>query len=79
MCQTLEDLPITTPAMRQAAAFWAQSRQLGRPTADPRELDAGVILAAQVVTLNEPDTVVATTNVGHLNWFTAADTSRNIS
>lgn len=39
-------LPITTPAMVRAAALWAQSRQSGTPTGDPKKLDIDVILAA---------------------------------
>jgi predicted nucleic acid-binding protein len=67
-------LPLTTATMRQAAAFWAQARQRGRPTADPHALDGDVILAAQAVTLDAGgDTVViATTNVGHLAQFADA-------
>jgi hypothetical protein len=35
----LEYLPLTMAAMRQAAGFWAQARQQGRPTADDKALD----------------------------------------
>lgn len=69
---TLEYLPITTAAMRQAALFWAQARQGGQPTADPKALDGDVILAAQALTLGLPDFVVATTNPGHLSRFVTA-------
>jgi len=62
----LEYLPLTTVAMRQAAVFWAQARQQGRPTADDKALDGDVILAAQAMTLGATDVVIATTNVGHL-------------
>jgi predicted nucleic acid-binding protein len=65
----LEYLPLTTAAMRRAALFWAQARQQGRPTAADRALDGDVILAAQAATLGVSDTVVATTNVGHLSRF----------
>ena len=60
-------LPLTTPVMRRAAELWAQMRQRGTPTADPRALDGDVILAAQALSALQPgDTlVVATTNVGH--------------
>jgi predicted nucleic acid-binding protein len=40
-------LPITTDAMRLAAHLWAVSRRQGQPTADPKTLDADVIIAAQ--------------------------------
>jgi predicted nucleic acid-binding protein len=68
----LDYLPLTTAAMRQAALFWAQARQQGQPTADDKALDGDVILAAQAVTLGVADTVIATTNVGHLSRFVPA-------
>jgi predicted nucleic acid-binding protein len=68
----LEYLPITTEAMRLAAALWGQARQQGRPTADPKEIDGDVILAAQTILLDAADAVVATTNVGHLSRYVAA-------
>jgi hypothetical protein len=58
--------------MRKAAELWAQVRQQGRPTADPKELDGDVILAAQTLLLGTPDVVVATTNVGHLARYVNA-------
>ena len=75
----LEYLPLTTVAMRQAALFWAQARQQGQPTADDKNIDGDVILTAQAVTLDLPDTVVATTNVGHIARFTTADLWQNIT
>lgn len=68
----LEYLPLTTAAMRQAAAFWAQARQQGQPTAGDEALDGDVILAAQAVALGAPDVVIATTNIGHLARFAPA-------
>jgi predicted nucleic acid-binding protein len=68
----LEYLPLTTAAMRQAALFWAKARQQGQPTASDEALDGDVILAAQAITLGEPDVVIATTNVGHLSRFAPA-------
>ncbi|HEY6401974.1 MAG TPA: PIN domain-containing protein, partial [Blastocatellia bacterium] len=44
-------LPITTSAMRQAAAFLAQARQQGQPTAGDKTIDCDMILAAQAFTL----------------------------
>ncbi|MEX0717497.1 MAG: PIN domain-containing protein [Planctomycetaceae bacterium] len=66
LANSLGYLPITTTAMRHAAELWARVRQQGRPTADDSALDADVILAAQALSLAEPDCIVATTNVGHL-------------
>ena len=68
----IEYLPLTTAAMRLAAQLWAQARQQGQPTADPKELDGDVILAAQALLLGVPDVVVATTNVGHLSRYVNA-------
>ncbi len=67
-------LPLTTETMLQAAAFWAQARRQGQPTADDKALDADVILAAQAATLGQvgEPVVIATTNVGHLARFTLA-------
>lgn len=64
--QTLGYLPITTEAMLMAAEFWARARNLGRPTADDKALDADMILSAQAVlaTAGDDSTTVATTNVG---------------
>jgi len=72
LAATVEYLPLTTAAMRKAAELWAQVRQQGRPTADPKELDGDVILTAQTLLLGVPDVVVATTNVGHLARYVNA-------
>lgn len=63
--------PITTAAMMEAARLWAWVRNQGRPTADPKALDADVILAGQVAQLVPfaDDIVIATTNVRHLALF----------
>jgi predicted nucleic acid-binding protein len=76
--QLLEYLPITTAAMRQAALFWAQARQKGQPTAGDKTIDGDIILVAQAATLNVADVAIATTNVGHLSRFVAADLWQNI-
>ena len=64
-------LPLTDAVLLRAAELWAEIRQRGLPTADPRELDVDVILVAQALELGVPanDLVVATTNVGHLSRF----------
>lgn len=61
--------PITTETMLRAAELWADARKRGKPTADPKELDGDVILAAQAM---EADAVVVTENVGHLSLFVEA-------
>lgn len=72
LASAVEYLPLTTEAMRLAARLWADVRQRGMPTADPKELDGDVILAAQALLLGEADMMVATTNAGHLSRFVAA-------
>ena len=79
LANSLEYLPITTAAMRQAALFWAQARQQGQPTAGDKTIDSDMILAAQAMTLDVVDVVIATTNVGHLSRFAPADLWRNIN
>lgn len=67
--------PITTPAMRRAAEFWAVVRQAGKPTADRHALDGDCILAAQASLLGHDGdlVVIATTNAGHLARFPGTD------
>jgi len=79
LANSLEYLPITTAAMRQAAMFWAQARQQGQPTAGDKTIDSDMILAPQAMTLDVVDVVIATTNVGHLSRFVPADLWRNIN
>lgn len=79
LAKFLEYLPITTTAMCQAAKFWAQARQEGQPTAGDKTIDDDMILIAQAVTLSVPDLVIATTNVGHLAKFVAAELWQNIA
>ena len=74
----LDYLPLTTPAMRLAAEFWARARQAGQPTAADPALDGDVILAAQALSLNML-VIVATTNLGHLVRFVTADLWSNIT
>jgi len=68
-------LSITDSALRLAAKLWARARNAGRPTADPKELDTDVIIAAQALDMGIPssDLVIATTNVGHLSQFANAE------
>jgi predicted nucleic acid-binding protein len=72
--QTLEYVPIQTETMLLAANLWAEVRQAGQPTADPKALDGDVILAAQAHLLanDTTDVIIATTNVAHLSRFVTA-------
>lgn len=75
----LEYLPLTTTAMREAASFWALARQKGQPTAGDKTIDGDMILAGQAKTMEAPDVVVATTNVGHLSRFIPAELWQDIA
>ena len=72
-------LPLTDIALKRAAVLWAQVRNQGVVTADPKELDGDALIAAQVLEYQEEhllsfhDVVVATTNVAHLSWFVPAN------
>jgi predicted nucleic acid-binding protein len=77
--QQLEYLPLSTPAMRRAAEFWAQARQQGQPTAGDDTIDIDMILVAQALTLGVADVVIASTNVGHLGRFVPAENWQNIA
>jgi hypothetical protein len=58
-------VPLTTAAVRRAAALWAQARQLGTPTAP----DLALVLAVQ----EADEVVIATTNPGHLQRYAPAE------
>ncbi len=74
-------IPLNTQTMLLAAEFWAQARKQGRPTADDKALDGDVILAAQASLLINAghETIIATTNVGHLSRFVNAKEWKSIS
>lgn len=78
LAQLVEYLPITTVCIRRAAVLWAQARQQGQPTAGDKTIDGDMILIAQAMALEVADTVIATTNVGHLSRFIAVDSWQNI-
>ena len=66
-------------ALKRAANLWAEVRNRGLVTADPKELDCDALIAAQVLeyqvaqNLAADEIIVATTNVGHLSRFVAAE------
>ncbi len=80
LSQSIGYVSLTTNVMRQAAAFWAQARNMGQPTAHDAVLDGDVILAAQAQDLTDKGhtTLIATTNVKHLTLFADARLWRNI-
>ncbi len=67
-------LALTDSALKLVAQWWAEVRNAGQQTADNRELDCDVIIAAQAKDFGLPDSeyIVATVNVGHLNRFVPA-------
>ena len=75
---------LTDSALQLAATLWAQARNSGAATADPKELDCDVLIAAQALDyqtshgIASNDIVVATVNVGHLVRFIRADIWQNI-
>jgi len=73
-------LSLSDPALLCAADLWARSRNSGVPTADPRELDGDVLIAAQALDAGYPSTdfVIATTNPGHIEQFAPCDLWTNI-
>jgi len=78
--QILRYIPIQTDTMLLASSLWAEARQTGQATADPKALDGDVILSAQARLLADETTevVVATTNVAHLSRFVTAVDWRSI-
>lgn len=74
-------LPLTNSALRLGATLWAQARNAGIATADPKELDGDVLIAAQALDMGLPisDFIIATVNVGHLARFVPADLWTNIT
>jgi hypothetical protein len=64
--------------MRDAALLWADLRKRGQPIADPKALDADVILAAQARRMDAAEVVVATTNVQHLSRLVDAKLWRDV-
>lgn len=78
LLETFEYLPLSTVVMRDAASLWADVRRRGQPTADPKALDADVILAAQARRMDAAEVVVATTNVQHLSRLVDAKLWREV-
>jgi predicted nucleic acid-binding protein len=81
--QVIDFLALTKGVIREASILWAEARSQGIPTADEKNIDADIIIAAQWKILTEEFPgqyiVIATSNVKHLQRFTEAKTWRNIS
>jgi predicted nucleic acid-binding protein len=73
-------IPITTDSMRKAAELWADARRRGVTTADDKEIDADVILAAQAMLFSglDDELIVATYNERHLSRYVNAHDWRDI-
>lgn len=73
-------LLLSDSALRLGATLWARARNAGTATADPKELDADVLIAAQALDMGLPpsDFIVATVNVARLALFVPADLWANI-
>ena len=73
-------IPISTDSMLRAAVLWADARRRGIATADDKELDADVILAAQAMLFSglTDRLVVATYNARHLSQYINAHHWRDI-
>jgi predicted nucleic acid-binding protein len=74
-------IPISTDAMRRAAELWADARRRSLATANDKEIDADVILAAQAILFTGlgDELTVATYNERHLSRYLDAHHWRDIS
>lgn len=81
--QVIDFLPLSKIVMKEAAQLWAEARRQGIQTADKKNIDADIIIAAQWKLLKEEYPgqyiVIATTNVKHLERFTEAKEWKNIN
>lgn len=77
---TVRPLAVTREILLRAAQLWAQARKSGFAGAGDKELDADLILAAQILTLDAGSRakILATTNVKHFNRFVDARLWRDI-
>lgn len=64
-------IPVDSETFIQAANFWAEVRNQGRPTADDKSLDCDAILAAQALQQFKyyDKVTVITTNIKHIERF----------
>jgi predicted nucleic acid-binding protein len=71
--EVIDFLPLTTQVMQRAARVWADARRRGLPTAEPKNIDADMIIVAQWLLLSDEypgrRITISTTNVKHLLPF----------
>jgi predicted nucleic acid-binding protein len=79
----IDFLPLTRDVMEIASDLWAQARSQGKATANDKNIDGDMIIAAHWSILNAKypgrEVIVVTTNVKHLGYFTNAHTWRDIN
>ncbi|GFE67844.1 type II toxin-antitoxin system VapC family toxin [Chroococcus sp. FPU101] len=79
----IDFLPVTQEVAELASQIWAKARQEGTPTADEKNIDIDIIIAAhwQILKKEFPGrmVIISTTNVKHLRLFAEASEWRNIS
>ena len=73
-------LSVTDEALLIGADLWARARNTGTTTADPKELNADVLIAGQALATGLPPSefIIATLNVGHLALFVPAELWPNV-
>ena len=64
-------LPLNDNALKLAAELWARSHKMGLPSAEMKELDCDILIAAQALDLGLPTSefVIATSNIRHMSRF----------
>lgn len=74
-------LPLTDSALKLAVKMWAKARNIGKPTADRKELDGDVLICAQALDMGAAvsNIIIATMNPGHLSQFIHVDHWNNIA
>ncbi|MEO6810017.1 MAG: hypothetical protein ABI353_12965 [Isosphaeraceae bacterium] len=66
---------ISAAAFLRASELWAIVRRAGKPTADPKALDADTIIAGAAATIGTPrdEVIIATNNTNHFRRFPGID------
>jgi predicted nucleic acid-binding protein len=83
LTNVIDFLPLTKEVLEIASDLWAQARSQGKATANDKNIDGDMIIAAHWSILNAKypgrEVVVVTTNVKHLGYFTNAYTWQDIN